>query len=343
MRPPAALLLLAVACQPAAPSIPPGSGETTTPSPSEPSAASEVTTTATETAAPSTATTTATETAAPSTATTTATETTTDRDATASGPSPTWEWAVSVVPALGEHSQLSPSPEAYARFSRWFAQGPRTFYIRVHDRCHRVRGSVDEGFSFRETVTTAGNTRTRTAYGLMIAPSGITETGPGGTTYQRDEQGRWQEVGGFGMGCAQTIVHESISREEDGVAYFDAYHYTLTAECSHRIHEEQRCQDGSTRTCTRCAGVHLQPHASNRGWGRAAYGVGQPVPPPLHDCTQPCPVDEWTPRLEPLAQVLEGRVFHGEGTTGEGVLFRRSKDCQHAATRERARWAALPR
>lgn len=251
---------------------------------------------------------------------------------------PTWEWALTVAPELAEHSDRSPSPAAYERFTRWFAKGRRTIHLRLGDQCFEVKGSVDQGFSYRETVTTNGNTRTRTGYNLQITEGGITESGPGGTTYERDEKGRWQEVGGFGTGCFDVLVHDSLSKVERGVAYFDAYGYTLTAECRGTMAEAQRCEDGSTRTCERCSGIVLRRHAPNRGWGSAGQiSVGAIDSPPV-DCTQPCPADEHTPKLEPLGQVLKGRRFFGRGSDDEGVLFLRGKDCRRAASRVRAQW-----
>jgi hypothetical protein len=123
---------------------------------------------------------------------------------------------------------------------------------------------------------------------------------------------------------------------KNGVAYFDGYTYTLTAECSYPIVDEQICEDGGTRTCSRCAGVHLQPHAAWRSWSRGGGRSIQRNPPPVHDCTQPCPADEWTLRLQPLNRVLEGRVFYAPDPR-EGVLFLRGKDCRNAARRERTR------
>lgn len=253
---------------------------------------------------------------------------------------PTWAWAISVLPALAEHSEQSPSSDALAQFEAWFSEGESlTFYFRDGDACWTVRGSPDRGFSYRETVTRDGNTRTRQAYDLQITAGGISESGPGGTTEVRKGNG-WEEVSGFGTGCFQILVHESISRVEDGVAYFDAYGYTLTAECRGTIEDVQHCEGGGTRTCSRCSGVWLQPHASNRGWGRAgAIGRGARAgPPPLHDCAQPCPADEWTPKLDDLNEVLKGHRFFGASESDEGVLYTSKKACQRAAKRVAQRW-----
>lgn len=253
---------------------------------------------------------------------------------------PTWAWAISVLPALAEHAEQSPSSDAIERFNAWFSPGESlAFYFRDGDACWTVRGNPDLGFSYRETVTRDGNTRTRQAYDLQITAGGISESGPGGTTEVRKGNG-WEQIGGFGTGCFQILVHDSMSRVENGVAYFDAYDYTLTAECRGTIEDVQHCEGGGTRTCSRCSGVRLQPHAPNRGWGSAAaFGRSARVdPPPLHDCTQPCPVDEWTPRLEGLNEVLKGRRFYGASASDEGVLYMSKKACQRAAKRVAKRW-----
>ena len=250
---------------------------------------------------------------------------------------PTWEWALSVLPALAGHTEQSTSSAAFERFTAWFGDGePRTFYFRDGDACWTGRGNPDVGFKYRETVTRDGSTRTRQAYDLQITTGGITESGPGGTTEVRKANG-WEEIGGFGTGCFNVLVHESMSRVEHGVAYFDAYDYTLTAECRGAIEDVQHCEGGGTRTCSRCSGVWLQPHASNRGWGSAA-SIGRGVragPPPLHDCTEPCPADEWTPKLDRLNEVLKGRRFYGASDSDEGVLFESKKTCERAAKRWR--------
>ncbi len=252
---------------------------------------------------------------------------------------PTWDWAVSVLPALANHSEDAPSAQAMKRFARWFSGSrARTIYLRQHDQCSAVRGSVDGGFRHRETVETDGDSRTETGYSLAIDEHGITESGPGGTTSRRDARGKWIEVGGFGTGCSATLVHNSMSRVDDGVAYFNTYAYRLTAECEHMLTQTQHCEGGGTRTCTRCAGIWLHPHAPQRGWARGHSGVvGQRHPPPLHDCSQPCPADEWSDRVEPLNQVLAGRRFFSDDSGDPGVLFRSAKACRRAARRVRQR------
>lgn len=66
-----------------------------------------------------------------------------------SDPPPTWEWAVSVLPALAEHHEVDPGPAALARFLGWFDGGK---VARVHayleDACHVIAGSPDHQVTF---------------------------------------------------------------------------------------------------------------------------------------------------------------------------------------------------
>ena len=245
-------------------------------------------------------------------------------------PPPTWEWALSVLPELAEHSEVDPSEAALARFVGWFDQGgaPRV-HVLLAGACQAVDGSMGgDGFhgDWRKTVTIEGDERRVFAYDLAITRGGITESGPGGTIYQRDEKGRWQEVGGFGTGCFDTLVEHPMSAADDRSVTFAGYVYRLEPSCGGTEVVTQTCTGGGERRCERCTGVGLRPVADRRSSSLETTRSGRVDPAPV-DCTQPCPADEWTPRLPRLAAALQGHRFHGT-LEGEGpVVFRSAKDC----------------
>jgi hypothetical protein len=254
-------------------------------------------------------------------------------------PPPTWEWALSVLPELAEHSEVDPSEAALARFVGWFdAGGSPRVHVLLDGTCHAVDGSMSgDGFhgDWRRQVTIEGDERRVSGYDLEIGRGGITESGPGGTIYQRDEKGRWQEAGGFGTGCFEVLVDRSMSAADERSVTFAGYLYRLEPVCAGTSTVTQTCMGGGERRCERCSGVWLRPVADRMGWGRGAIGIGHVAPTPA-DCTQPCPADEWTPRLPRLAAALRGRHFHGT-LEGEGpVVFRSAKGCARELRRRKA-------
>jgi hypothetical protein len=259
-------------------------------------------------------------------------------------PPPTWEWALSVAPQLAEHSAVDPGQDALARFVGWFDDGtPPRVHLLHGDACHAITGSMSgDGFhgTWREEVTTTGNERTRSYLSLEIARHGITETGPHGVTYARDERGKWQESGGFGTGCFETLVEHSMTTADAASVTFAGYRYELTAHCEHYAEVEQTCEGGGTRACERCSGVRLQPHAERRGFGHVTVKSGMADRTPV-DCTQPCPADEWTPRLPRLDAVLKGRSFVGVVEGAGPVVFRSAKGCARELRRRKAAVAAV--
>lgn len=263
----------------------------------------------------------------------------TPEPALAQEPPPTWEWALSVLPELAEHSEVDPSEAALARFVGWFDDGgaPRV-HVLLEGKCHAIDGSMSgDGFhgGWREEITLEGDERRVSGMSFDIGRGGITESGPGGVIQRRDEHGRWQEVGGFGTGCFSTLVDHPMSASDERAVTFGGYAYRLEPVCERTETVTQKCQDGSERRCERCAGVWLQPKAERMGWAKGRIGMGWVEPTPV-DCTQPCPVDEWTPRLPRLAAALAGRTFHGT-LAGEGpVVFRSAKGCARELRRRKA-------
>lgn len=262
-------------------------------------------------------------------------------------PPPTWEWALSVLPELAEHHQADPSEAALARFVGWFDEGgsPRV-HVLLEEACHAIDGSMSgDGFhgSWRTEVTTEGDERRVSSMSFEITRSGITESGPGGLVYTRDAKGRWQESGGFGTGCFATLVDHSMSAADERSVTFASYRYRLEPQCASSETIDQRCKGGGERRCERCTSVWLQPKVDGgMGVGRGRIGVGQVDPAPV-DCTQPCPVDEWTPRLPRLATALAGRTFHGVLAHEGPVVFRSAKGCARELRRRKIEAAAARR
>lgn len=254
-------------------------------------------------------------------------------------PPPTWEWALSVLPELAEHSEADPSEAALARFVGWFDDGgaPRV-HVLLEGKCHAIDGSMSgDGFhgSWREEVTVEGDERRVSGMSFDIGRGGITESGPGGVIQKRDEKGRWQEVGGFGTGCFDTLVDHPMSAADDRSVTFGGYWYRLEPVCEVTEAVTQTCEGGGERRCERCTRVWLRPKTERMGWGRGVTGIGRVESAPI-DCTQPCPADEWTPRLPRLTTALAGRRFHGTLDDQGPVVFRSAKGCARELRRRKA-------
>jgi len=254
-------------------------------------------------------------------------------------PAPTWAWAVSVLPELAGHSEVEPGEAALARFVKWFPDGAAA---RVHvlfaEACHVIAGSMSaDGFhgSWHRQVRQEGDERRVSAMSFDITLGGISESGPGGVIYRRDRKGRWQESGAYGTGYFDTLVDRPMTAADDQRVSFAGYSYRLEPVCRSREAITHTCIGGGTRSCERCTEVWLKPRAERMGWGDLRVKVGRVESVPV-DCTQACPVDEWTPLLPRLATVLAGREFAGV-LEGEGpVVFRSARGCIRELRRRKA-------
>ena len=238
-----------------------------------------------------------------------------------------WAWAVARFPALAEHAALDRT-ELVAQLSEWFPDG-RVWVRTASEACFPVKGTwTEDAFvgSARETVKVSGRTKTRTAYTVEIAPSGVVEMGPGGETFTRNKKGEWALTGGFGTGCFDVLVRASVSEVTPDAVYFAAYDYTLTIECAGTSTTTDVCEGGGTRTCESCSSFWAQPHASGRGFGRGTIGIRASKSTPI-DCSVPCPADTVTPLLEPLNAIVKGRRFTGT-TTLEGAVYKSRRTCE---------------
>lgn len=250
-------------------------------------------------------------------------------------PVPTWEWAVSVLPELAGHSEVDPAGAALARFVGWFGEGRSArVYLLDGGVCHRVAGTMsDDGFhgGWQTKVTIRGGEKQVSGMSLDITRGGISESGPGGTIYRRDAKGRWTEAGGFGTGYFHTLVEQPMTAADEHSLTFGGYWYRLAPVCLETESITRTCVGAGPRRCDRCKRVWLKPQARHMG-GSGTIGSERVDPTPV-DCTQPCPVDEWTPLLPRLAAALAGRQFAGV-MGGEGpVVFRGASSC----ARERRR------
>jgi hypothetical protein len=251
-------------------------------------------------------------------------------------PAPTWQWAVSVLPELAEHSEVDPGEAALARFVGWFGDGGSgRVYLLLDGVCHAVDGAMSEdGFhgSWQTKVTIRGNERRVSGMSLDITRGGITESGPGGLIYERDRRGRWQQVGGHGLGSFATIVDAPMSAADDRSLTFAGYWYGLTPLCESTDSVALTCIDGGRLRCERCTRVGLQQRIAGHGGGSGTITIGRVEPTPV-DCTHACPADEWTTLLPRLATALAGRQFSGVLERAGPVIFRDARRC----ARERRR------
>lgn len=244
-------------------------------------------------------------------------------------PVPTWEWAVSVVPELARHSEVDPAEAALARFVGWFGAGRSgRVYVLDGGACHGIAGTMgDDGFHGRwqTKVSVRGGEKQVSGMNLEITRGGISESGPGGTIYRRDARGRWIEAGGFGTGHFHTLVDDPMSAADEHSLTFGGYWYGLAPVCQETESITRTCIGAGPPRCDRCTRVWLKPQARHMG-ASGTLRVGRVDPTPV-DCTQPCPVDEWTPLLPRLAAALAGRQFAGVMGGERPVVFRSAGGC----------------
>lgn len=253
---------------------------------------------------------------------------------------PTWAWAVSVLPELATHSEVDPGADALARFVGWFAGGARRVHVLLEGRCHAISGEADaDGFhgGWHTRVTVTGDTREVATMDFSITRYGIGESGPGGKTYERDERGRWREVGAFATGSSAALVDHPMSAADDRQVTFAGYWYRLAAKCREYDAVQQTCSDGTPRVCRRCTALVLERRADHMAWSTPTVTIGRVDPAPA-DCSQPCPADEQSALLPRLAEVLKGRDFVGTLPDVGPTVFRSAKGCD----RERRRRPRRP-
>lgn len=255
----------------------------------------------------------------------------------ASDPPPTWDWAVSVLPELATHSEVDPAPGALARFLAWFPGGAGRVHVLLEGRCHAISGEFDaDGFhgGWQRRVTVTGDAREVTVMDFSVTRHGVSESGPGGKVYDRDERGRWREAGAFATGRFRTLVDRPMSAADERQVTFAGYWYRLEPVCRAYEAIEQTCADGSARRCRRCTALAVEPRADNHSWRTPTVTVGR-VGRVAADCSRPCPVDERAALLPRLAEVLKDRSFAGTDADAGPAVFRTAKGCD----RERRRGA----
>ena len=157
--------------------------------------------------------------------------------------------------------------------------------------------------------------------------------------YQRDRRGRWQEAGEFGIGGFEILVDHPMSAADANQVTFAGYSYGLTPVCRTTEAVSQTCVTGGKRTCGRCVQVDLQRYADHMGWANGKVRIGRVEAAPV-DCSQPCPVDEWTPLLPRLETVLAGRRFAGVLAGGGPAVFRGASGCARELRRRHVAAAA---
>jgi len=247
-----------------------------------------------------------------------------------------WAWAVERMPELAEHA-AGDRIELEARFAEWFPDEGRVFVRTADGKCTPVVGGWD-GDVFvgkaRERTRIEGKTKESSWVNVEIAPSGVVENGPHGITYTRNAKGKWEESGGWGIGCMDIIVDRSISAVHDDAIVYAGYAYTLTIECNGTRTDEQRCTDGTTRTCTTCATLVALQHADRMGFGHGRTRMTVRAHDPI-DGTEPCPSDTVGPLVEPLSAIVKGRRFYGT-TDLQGAVYRTRRACERDV-----RWKAV--
>jgi len=131
-----------------------------------------------------------------------------------------WRAACAELPELKQYRPLFIEPRPFDELRAWVPEGQT---VRVWDEnCKPIdlqrhegllAGDVEIETSFHKGVKRVS---ARTAH----FGHGVSYTGPGWTEYEKDARGRWQEVGGGGMGCLETR-HGVLSRVTRDSAHYD--------------------------------------------------------------------------------------------------------------------------
>lgn len=249
-----------------------------------------------------------------------------------------WRAACAELPELGSYRPLFLEPRPFDELMAWVPEGKT---IRVYDEnCKPIdlvrheghlAGDMEEKTTFHKGLKRIS---ARTAhFGLDVS-----YTGPGWTDYERDEEGRWQEVGGGGMGCFE-IRAGTLGRVTREAAFYNGTLVTFEVVCWSQLEELGKCADGSPRKCQRCEGIRLDAKSNSPGRMIRYRGpmVRQSSSKPV-DCSRPCPADELGARVERLNRYLDGKRFISTDEFDSGAaLFRSRKACRRHRARSRER------
>jgi len=256
-----------------------------------------------------------------------------------------WAWLRAELPE--ETSRLRPLETADGLLDRLLGWAAPDATINVFDRsCRRLaltrnERSLDGPIHLKTLV----RGKTKTVSGDSIGfDRYITVVCSFENMYERTAAG-WVETGASATGCADTVGH-GLSEVSDTAAWYGGATVTISPKCILRREQEQRCVDGSVRTCATCERIGMELDSRDGHFHSAIAGVMAHLPPEPTptDCAIPCPEDA---RGEALARVNAalGKVqLLQTGLEEHPTLFRTRAACQAYAKRhkmtadDRAQW-----
>ncbi|MBI4701883.1 MAG: hypothetical protein HY744_12145 [Deltaproteobacteria bacterium] len=237
-----------------------------------------------------------------------------------------WVWLRAELPE--EASRLrpfDPTEDLLGRLLGWAAPGKT---IDVYDRsCRRLRLVRDDASlngTIHEKTVTRGKTKTESGESIELGDH-ITLLCGFSHGYERTRDG-WRENAVSATGCAAAVGHR-LSQVTDTAAWYGGELVSIAVKCTLRTQREQRCRDGSVRTCTSCEELRMEvaSPASRTAWG-SAQARASAGPSPV-DCAAPCPPDEKGTRLAQVNAALAGVKLLQVGMESHPTLFRTRAAC----------------
>ncbi len=240
-----------------------------------------------------------------------------------------WQWLRATLPEETAKLRLD---ESRANIDKLLSWAPGEAATVVFDRaCRKLALTRNERTldgAVHEQTTIVGNSKTVHRDSISFGFD-ITVVCGSDTSYEHGPGGAWVESGTSASGCFHSIGHH-ISDVRDGQVWYAAEQVTLKIGCASHSEQEQRCTDGTTRTCKTCSAVLLdvkpERGMQQQGSAHVTYGARR-GPAPLVDCSTPCPVDELTPMIEAASAALADTAFEQLGHDAHPTLFRDRTAC----------------
>lgn len=240
-------------------------------------------------------------------------------------------WARDKVPSLANRSTTDPSTQAFEDLLTWFdGTAERSIYMRneAETQCVELvaRRNGDGVLAKQGLVSTRkGKTKTDRWTELSILSTGIDQRGTVEVRSTLQPDGSWNESAGSAKGVHAPITIYRITEIDDARAVYRTYGYTLTAACRATETDEQHCQSGGARSCSRCTDVDFDEHLPfdrvTGGYVSHTRFVSWGA-----DCTRPCPADTVTALLPDLDRALDGHHFYDAGPHAT-ILYRTQSSC----------------
>jgi hypothetical protein len=232
-----------------------------------------------------------------------------------------WQWLRKTLPKETAKLRLD---ESSATLEKLLALAPgqaaATFFDRSCQPLKLTRHERTLAGDVNESTSIEGRRKTVHRDGIAFGFD-ITVVCGSDTIYEHEASGAWVEKGGSATGCAHSFGHY-LSDVRDGQIWYGAEQATLTVGCAARYAQDQRCTDGTTRTCARCteASIDVKRMRSFTRTHATSAGVRE-RPNAAVDCSVPCPADELGPMIEAANAALADAAFEEIGNERHPTLF----------------------